>query len=62
MATNQTLFDKVIAAFPELTENALLFINGTIILQNDSDGSGDYIAAWNYSQPLPASLESYLRA
>ena len=56
-----TLYDQVIAEFPELVGTSS-FIDGTIILQNDSDGTGDYIAAWNYSQPLPSSLESYLRA
>lgn len=55
-----TLYEKVIAAFPEL-EGTPAFINGTIILQNDSDETGDYIAAWNYSEALPKELESYLR-
>jgi hypothetical protein len=51
-----TLYDQIIAAYPELegTDN---FNNGTIILQNDSDAAGDYIAAWNYSQPIPDGLK-----
>ena len=54
------LYEKVIAVFPEL-EGTRSFIDGTIILQNDSDGTGDYIAAWNYSEPLTKELESFLR-
>jgi hypothetical protein len=51
-----TLYDQVIAVYPELvgTDN---FYNGTILLQNDSDGEGDYIAAWNYSKPIPDGLK-----
>ena len=40
-----TLYDKVIALYPELTTEDF---NTTIRLQNDSDGRGDYIAAWNH--------------
>jgi len=51
-----TLYNQIIAVFPEL-ENSDLFINGTIILQNDSDGLGDYVAHWNYSKPLPQGFK-----
>lgn len=40
-----TLYDKIISLYPELTERDFLT---TIRLQNDSDGKGDYIAAWNH--------------
>ena len=40
-----TLYDKVIALYPELTTEDFLT---TIRLQNDSDGKGDYIAAWEH--------------
>jgi hypothetical protein len=50
------MYDQIIAAFPEL-ENSRLFADGTIVLQNDSDGTGDYIAAWNYSKPIPDGLK-----
>ena len=36
------------------------FINGTIILQNDMDGKGDYIKSWNhseYAQPTEEQLK-----
>lgn len=54
------IYEKVLAAFPEL-ENSKLFIDGTIVLQNDSDGTGDYIAVWNYEKPLTSDLQKYLR-
>lgn len=47
-----SLYDELVKALPEL-ENSKAFSNGTIVLQNDSDGEGDYIAEWNYSEPLP---------
>lgn len=40
-----TLSEKIKALYPEITN--LDFI-GTIRLQNDSNGNGDYIAAWNH--------------
>lgn len=55
----KTLVELVIEAFPEL-EGKTLFREG-IWLQNDSDGTGDYIAKWEYSEALPESLESYKR-
>lgn len=49
-----TLYEKIIAEYPELKDTKS-FRDGTIALQND--GEGDYIAAWNYSEPLPAGLK-----
>jgi hypothetical protein len=40
-----TLYDKVMALYPELTTQDFLT---TIRLQNDSDGNGDYIAKWEH--------------
>ena len=40
-----TLYEKVMALYPELTTQDFTTI---IILQNDSDGKGDYIAAWEH--------------
>lgn len=40
-----TLYEKIIALYPELTENDFLTV---ITLQNDSDGRGDYIAKWEH--------------
>lgn len=50
-----TLFEQIIAAYPELSEND--FANGSIRLQDDSDGLGAYIAKWDYDQPIPAGLK-----
>jgi hypothetical protein len=46
-----TLHKKVLALYPELspTDKIDLFADGTIILQNDLDGRGEYIAAWNHA-------------
>lgn len=52
-----TLFEKIITAYPELSENRDPFMDGTIILQDDSDGEGAYIAEWNYSKPIPKGLK-----
>lgn len=40
-----TLYDKIISLYPELIDADFV---RTIILQNDSDGKGDYIAEWNH--------------
>lgn len=50
------LYEKIIALYPELTENDFLTI---ICLQNDSDGRGDYIAEWNHPT-LPRPTEEQL--
>jgi hypothetical protein len=55
-----SLYELVIAEYPEL-ETTDSFLNGTISLRDDSDGTGAYIAAWNYSKPIPASLSKYDR-
>lgn len=61
MAITKTLYDLIIEAFPALAEdrNAFRAGVGSIMLQNDGDG--DYIAKWEYSEPLPEALKSYLR-
>jgi len=55
-----SLYEKIIAAFPELAGNIDLDRLG-IVIQNDSDGSGDYVAQWDYTKPLPDDLKGYLR-
>jgi hypothetical protein len=40
-----TLYEKIKALYPELTTQDFLTV---IRLQNDSDGRGDYIAAWDH--------------
>jgi hypothetical protein len=41
-----TLYEKIKALYPELQD--IDFVFGTILLQNDSDGKGDYIKEWNH--------------
>ena len=48
-----SLYDELLEALPELTENDFWPYVGTIVLQNDSDGLGDYIAKWDYPKPIP---------
>jgi hypothetical protein len=40
-----TLYDKIMALYPSLTTQDFMTV---IQLQNDSDGKGDYIKAWNH--------------
>jgi hypothetical protein len=42
------LYDKIKTIYPELTDADFNPMNGTITLQNDSDGKGDYIAKWEH--------------
>lgn len=51
------LFDQIVEAYPELTINEFLPIDGVILLKNDSDDLGDYIAKWDYSKPIPKGLK-----
>ena len=41
-----TLIEKIVLLYPELLTYD--FLDGGIRLQNDSDGKGDYIAAWDH--------------
>ena len=50
------LYTKILETYPELENQTELFMNGTIHLQDDSDGVGAYIAIWNYSEPIPDGL------
>ena len=49
-----TLYEQIKTTYPTLEDK--VFMDGTIILQNDSDGYGDYIREWNYTEPLPNGL------
>ena len=55
-----TLFEKIKTIYPSLTDDDFS-PEGTIILQNDSDGKGDYIKSWNHpslSRPTTEQLDS----
>ena len=52
------LSTQITNAYPELAQDDYAaFNNGTIRLQDDSDGLGAYIAKWEYSKPIPKGLK-----
>jgi len=53
------LYEKIKAIYPELTGANFAPMSGTIVLQNDSDGKGDYIKEWNHPT-LPRPTEEQL--
>lgn len=53
------LYDQIKAVYPTLTDADFAPTTGTIMLQNNSDGKGDYIKAWNHptlAEPTQAQL------
>jgi hypothetical protein len=53
------LYEKILALYPELT-GADFAPRGTILLQNDLDEKGDYIAKWDhpvYAKPTDNQLK-----
>jgi hypothetical protein len=55
-----SLYEKIIKLYPSLTQADFNPFTGTIMLQNDSDGKGDYIKSWknSNSQPTQAQLDA----
>ena len=51
-----TLYEKIMALYSSLKQEDFFTV---ITLQNDSDGRGDYIAAWNHPT-LPRPTEEQL--
>jgi len=54
-----SLYEKIMAIYPTLTLADFAPPSNTILLQNDSDGKGDYIKKWNHPiflQPTPEQL------
>ena len=50
------LYEKIISIYPELVN--FNFASGSITLQNNSDGKGDYIAKWEHpTLPRPTDEE-----
>lgn len=46
-----SLYDKIMSIYPDLTMRDFMSV---IRLQNDSNGKGDYIAAWDHpTHPRP---------
>jgi hypothetical protein len=55
-----TLYEKIKQLRPELTDEDFMPTTGTIVLQNDSDGKGDYIKQWSHpieTQPTQQELD-----
>jgi len=55
-----TLYEKIKQLYPSLTDKDF-DLKGTIMLQNDSDGKGDYIAKWEHPT-LPRPTQEQLDA
>ena len=56
----KTLYEKIKTIYPQLVNDDFIPIMGTIIIQNDSDGKGDYIAKWEHptlAQPTKEQLD-----
>ena len=53
-----TLYDKIKSIYPTLSNEEFISPTGSILLQNDSDGKGDYIAKWEHpTLPRPTDEE-----
>lgn len=52
----KSLYDEIISYYPELSEEDFYPISGKILLVDDSDGAGAYIAKWDYKKPIPEGL------
>lgn len=51
------MYEKIIKLYPSLTVEDFYPTTGTILLQDDSDGKGAYIAKWEHSLPKPTDEE-----
>jgi hypothetical protein len=54
------LMEKIKSIYPTLSDDDFMLPIGTILLQNDSDGKGDYIAKWEHptlSKPTEDELK-----
>jgi len=56
-----SLYEKIMKLYPTLDKSDFAPFVGTILLQNDSNGKGDYIKSWtnSNSEPTEAQLASY---
>ena len=53
------MLEKIKTIYPLLTDSDFAPVTGTICLQNDSDGKGDYIAKWEHPT-LPRPTDEQL--
>ena len=49
--------ENLLAAMPSLTDKDFSPLLDIIVLQDDSDGQGPFIAKWEYSEPLPEGFK-----
>ena len=60
--TPNQLVTKIKTLYSDLTDKDFDQMNGgTILLQNDTDGKGDYIKSWNHpslSKPTQSQLDA----
>ena len=55
------IVEKIKSIYPSLTDADFAPFTGTIVLQNDSDGKGDYIKSWQHPtlvQPTQEQLDA----
>jgi len=52
-----TLYERLRAAAPFLTDKDFYHRNPKVILRDDSDGFGEYIEKWEHSEPIPAGFK-----
>lgn len=50
------LWEQIMAVYPELSYADFSHKN-LIVLQDDKDGQGAYIAKWDYDKPIPDGLK-----
>jgi hypothetical protein len=50
------LYDDLIAAIPDLTDEDFNPKHGSISLSDDGDGIA-YISKWDYSKPIPKGMK-----
>jgi len=58
---SKNLYEKIITIYSDLTDADFMPHRGTIHLQNDSDGRGDYIKSWTHpthAQPTQEQLDA----
>jgi hypothetical protein len=53
------LYEKLLALYPSLTDSDFIGRTATILLQDNSDGQGAYIAKWEHPT-LPRPTEEQL--
>lgn len=53
-----SLYDEIVAKYPELLKSPDIFgFGGSIGLRDDSDDKGEYIEKWEYEKPIPSGMK-----